>query len=739
MRLSFLSCLALLLVLASTPPRAIEAQQLPRTDDKSKTTARPVQADGGWPRYYTTPGGAGVVVYTPQIASWQNQKDMVLYAAVAYTPMGATKASFGTVKADATTKVALDDRLVELSVVRITDANFPDLPKEQVREITDQISSGIPQHERVIALDRVLASVDTSQIIPQNNAQDVKSDPPVIFFSKTPAAVVNIDGNPVWSAIPQNDLKYAVNTNWDLFEYAPGKTFFLRNEKTWLMATSVKGPWSETNTLPESFSRLPANDNWKDTLAAIPPAQKTPPAPRIFVSMTPAELILLKGEPEYISVKGTKLLWVSNTESDLFRMGVTGPVYYLISGRWFTSPGFSEPWTFATPNLPADFKRIPLEHPRSRVLASVPGTPQAAEAVMLAEIPQTARVNKIELKAPEVVYQGQPTFRTIADTSLAYAENTDKDIIKFGGLYYMCFQGVWFKSTGPAGPWEVTGSVPKEIYEIPMSAPVHNVTYVTVQDDSDEWVEYAATAAYTGLLVAWGTAVWGDGYYYPPYIGWAGGYPAYFPHYPTYGYGAWYNPWTGSFGRAAVAYGPYGGAGVGARYNPTTGTYARGAAAWGPAGARGAAAAYNPRTGTGAVTRQRSGVYGNWGTTAVQRGDQWARSAHVTSNVTGNTTRGVRTSSGDVYAGHDGNVYRNQSGSWQKYNNGSWNNVDRQRPSQQPSSRMGQLNRDSASRFDGAQRTFDSGSFHSGGFGNAGSFRPSGGFGGGGFRGGGRR
>ena len=135
-----------------------------------------------------------------------------------------------------------------------------------------------------------------------------------------------------------------------------------------------------------------------------------------------------------------------------------------------------------------------------------------------------------------------------------------------------------------AGPWEVTGTVPKQIYEIPVSSPSHSVTYVTVEDSSDDWVVFASAAAYTGVMVAWGCAVWGTGYYYPPYVRYGGGYPIYRPFYPTYGYSAWYNPWTGSYGRGAAVYGPYGGAGVGARYNPSTGTYARGAAAWGPYG-----------------------------------------------------------------------------------------------------------------------------------------------------------
>jgi hypothetical protein len=460
----------------------------------------------------------------------------------------------------------------------------------------------------------------------------------------------------------------------------------------------------------------------------------------VFVSTRPAELILLQGEPRYLPVGKTRLQWVSNTDSDVFRMGTTGTLYYLVSGRWFSAPDFTGPWSFATPSLPPEFRDIPVGHERSRVLASVPGTPQAAEAVLLAQIPQTARVNKKELKAPDVVYQGVPSFKPIKDTALSYAENTDKDIIKAGDFYYMCFQGVWFKSSSPSGPWEVTGSVPKDIYDIPMGSPVHNVTYVTAEDEypDDEWVDFAATAAYTGTMVAWGTAVWGDGYYYEPYWGY-GGYPAYIPRYPTYGYGAWYNPWTGTYGRGIAGYGPYGGAGAAARYNPATGRYSRAAAAYGPTNSRAAAAAYNPRTGTAGATRQGSGVYGNWGTSAVRSGDQWAQSAHFTSNRTGNTTGAIRTGQGDVYAGRDGNVYRKQGDSWQKYNNGSWNNVGaaRDRRTSGGSSTLGQLNRDSSARMEGATRTRDYGSIQSGASQRTGSYRSSGGFSGGGFRGGG--
>jgi hypothetical protein len=749
----------------TSKPATVPSAAPPAT---AKPPAAPAPVDGGWPRLYDLPSGGTMLVYQPQVASWDKQKHMVAFSAVSYRPKAGDKPAVGTIKVEADTDVSVEERLVSFQKMKVVEANFQTLAKEPVREIAAELDTAMPDDERIIALDRVLANLDKSQVIPKN-VEGVKADPPTIFFSKSPAVIVNLDGDAIWSPIKDNDLKYAVNTNWDLFQYAPTNTLYLRNNDTWLKATDVKGPWSAAGTLPDSFKKLPAEDNWKDVKANVP-GKPVKAAPQVFVSSQPAELILLTGEPNYLLVQGTGLLWVSNTESDVFRMGKTGPVYYLVAGRWFSAPDFTGPWTFATPALPADFKKISLEHERSRVLASVPGTDQAAEAVLIAQIPQTARVNKKEVKAPDVAFQGDPQFTPIEKTTVERAVNTDKDVFKINNLYYMCHQGVWFVGKTASGPWEVAESVPQEIYQIPVSSPAHHVTYVTVEeDDDDDWVVFAAAAGYTGMMVAWGCTVWGSGWYYPPYWGYGAYYPYYYPHFPTYGYSAWYNPHTGAYGRSAAVYGPYGGAGVGARYNPRTGTYARGAAAYGPYGARGVAQAYNPRTGAYAQTRQGSNVYGSWGSTSVQRGDDWAKTNRYTNRQTGATTRTIRTdeggavtrkgseggrvvagSGGDVYAGKDGNAYRREGGTWQKYENGGWSNTDRQ-PSDRPTPRdsgagqrptttdrgtMDQLNRDSAARREGTQRTRDTGSYRS-----TPQPRSSGGSyrGGGGARGGGGR
>ena len=743
-------------IFAVTPVLQVLAQAPPATA-KPAQTAKPAAAqpaaDPGWPRTYATPSQGRVIVYEPQISSWANQKELVGFSAASYQAKTGDKPALGTIKIEANTRVSLEQRLVDFTNLRITESNFPTLPKEQLREVVGEITKAIPEPDRVIALDRVLAFVDKSTIV-SKDVPGLKADPPVIFYSSTPAVVVNFDGEPIWNAIPKNDLTFAVNTNWDVFQHGPTKTFYLRYNDSWLTATAVAGPWTPAGKLPPSFSSLPADENFAEVRKSLPgKSLSAKQVPAVNVTMVPGELILLRGAPSYVLVTGTKdLLWVSNTESDVFRMGKTGTVYYLVAGRWFSAPDFTGPWTFATPKLPEDFKKIPLEHERSRVLASVPGTDEAIEAVLLAQIPQTARVDRTKIEAPAVSYNGAPEFKPIEGTSLQRAVNTGADVIQAGAIFYYCNQGVWFTSKSATGPWQVATTVPAEIYKIPASSPSHHVTYVVVEEDdndNDEWVTFAYAAGYTGLMIGWGCAVWGSGYYYPPYY--YGG--IYYPHFTTYGYSAHYNPWTGAYGRSAVAYGPYGGMGAGARYNPRSGTYSRGAVAWGPYGASGVAEAYNPRTGAYGQTRQGSNAYGSWGSSAVVRGDDWAATNRYTNRATGTTTRTTRTDQGaaisrnpqgagnggfvaageggNVYAGRDGNVYKNDGSGWQQAQGGGWS--DANRPTPQTAE---QLNRDRAARTSGSQRASDSGTVKSsGGTRGTGSYRGASG----GARGGGGR
>ena len=91
---------------------------------------------------------------------------------------------------------------MSFSDFKIVESNFPTLQRDAVKTVVSEITASLPLDERVIALDRVLANIDTSQIIPKN-VEGLKADPPTIFFSQTPAVLVNIDGDPIWSPIPR--------------------------------------------------------------------------------------------------------------------------------------------------------------------------------------------------------------------------------------------------------------------------------------------------------------------------------------------------------------------------------------------------------------------------------------------------------------------------------------------------------------------------------------------------------
>ena len=73
------------------------------------------------------------------------------------------------------------------------------------------------------------------------------------------------------------------------------------------------------------------------------------------------------------------------------------------------------PWEAATETLPEEFLKIPQDHEKAYVLASVPGTPDAEEAIIMAQIPQTATVSRDEATL-EVNYDGDPQFKEIEGT-----------------------------------------------------------------------------------------------------------------------------------------------------------------------------------------------------------------------------------------------------------------------------------------------------------------------------------
>ncbi len=682
--------------------------------------------NSSWPREKYS-NGTRLIIYQPQVDDWKDFQQLTWRMAVSLTPKGG-KEVVGVVEMKGNTDI---DNVAKVAVItnpQVTGTYFPSLDQATKEKMEQLFKSFVPSTVS-ISLHRLIASV------PKQEAPagvQLNNEPPKIFVGYRPSILLSVDGEPSLSEVPNTNLKFVVNTQWPLFFDNANSSYYLAVGQQWLTANSLDGQWSPTKKLPQDMTKVPQDKEWSALKKIIPPPAKFGGVtPAVFYSNKPAEVILFDGQPVYAQIPNTQLEYATNTNSVVFVFTPTQQFYYLTAGRWFSAMDLQGPWTYATPDLPADFAKIPLNSPASAILASVPGSDEAKDAVLLAQVPTTMTVKPAEAQAKvKVEYGGDPKFEPIKGTSMAYATNTPDKVIKVGDVYYLCLQGVWFMSPNAQGPWTTASSVPQEIYTIPPSSPVYNVTYVTQTANPDGTVQSSYTAGYLGAFVlgaATGAIIAnGSGYWWPPYT-----YEGYYPYAATYGgayYGAaHYNSATGAYGWSQTASGPYGSATRGAAYNPYTGTAARGATVSTPYGSRSAAQAYNPYTGTYAQTRQGSSPNAQWGSSYVSRGNQSATMGHystangtvagisgsqggkaaASSTAWGNSAA-AKTSSGNMYAGHDGNVYKNTGNGWQKYDNGSWNSVNQPKPNwQQAESRQQRSSTESSQQRSSASSSYN--------------------------------
>jgi hypothetical protein len=658
-----------------------------------------IAQDTGWPRLHTANGNT-LITYQPQVDVWKDFKEVDWRMAISLTPAGG-KPVVGVVELHGQTTVDNDNKMVLIYNIKIKKTNYPSLSPAVAAQMDQLVRKFLPPAV-TITLHQFVACIPKPESMP---GVQLKNDPPDIYVSYKPAILLDVDGQPIRAAILNTKLECVINTRWPLFFDPPSSMFYLLAGDQWLTAVALQGPWFLAKKLPQDMSLLVKKPEWASLkkFIPLPPAKRNAIVPAVFYSTKPAEIILFNGQPEYAQIPGTRLAYATNTINYVFFHTATNSYYYLTAGRWFAAGRLEGPWTFASPNLPADFANIPPSSPAGQVRASVPGTPEAKDAVLLAQIPTTVIVNPAQAaKTVKVTYVGEPQLVLIEGTKLYYIKNTQQTVIKVDNLYYLCFQGIWFVSMNPKGPWQTAQSVPQVIYTIPPSSPVYNVTYVTQVTTSDGHVYASYTAGYTGVYVVSVSSgviiTCGTGYYYPPYVVVYPGYiyPVYYPTPYTYGYVAHYHSSIGAYGVSQTVYGPYGSATRTASYNPYTGTYARTASVSTPYGSAAAGRAYNPYTGASAVSRQGSNAYGSWGSSAVSKGGKTAYTKHYSnsqgtvgsvktstggkavgvSNEHGKTVVG-KTGGGDMYASHDGNVYKKTDSGWQKYENGSWSSAQK--------------------------------------------------------------
>jgi len=488
-----------------------------------------------WPKTVTTTEGDLIKVYQWQPESFDNG---IMQANAAISVTGKDKADpvFGMIwiTADARSQ----GKEVFFDEINVTNIKLPDEDNAgRASFLQNALKEGMSKW------NLVLPEKDINGLLKQNQDQQqltasYNNNPPKIIYADKPSLLVVIDGAPRLQKNSQWNVETVVNTPFNIIK--TNGQFYLYGGKHWYMAKAATGPYAITTNVPASLSAIEAEIVQSNKENNVQQEEKDYVISNIIVSTEPAELLQSNGEPDFVPVQQTSLLFIKNSDNDIF-MDVTGQQYYvLLSGRWYRSSSLSGKWQYtASDKLPADFAKIPEGSPKDNVLSSVAGTTAAQDAVLDAQVPQTAKVDRKTATA-NVEYDGDPQFEDIDGTDMAYAINTSGQVLRWRNAYYVVDNGVWFQSYSPMGPWAVSVSRPYNVSLIPPRYPVYGMKYVYIYDITPDYVYMGYTPGYMNAYVYGPTVIYGTGHYYRPWFR-----NHYYARPFTWGFNMHYSPWTG--------------------------------------------------------------------------------------------------------------------------------------------------------------------------------------------------
>ncbi len=613
-----------------------------------------------------------VTVDFPTIESWQAFRYLQAWLPVEVSLNGDNRPRVGAVHLRAETSIDFDQRTVQISAPTVLGMRFSE--KDASAEVAALASRSFAGRHRTVPLDVLLRLLPADFEIPgqQEEAPKLNFNPPAIRVSESPLNLLSIDKKPVTAQIDGTQLEFVVNTNWKVFFDTQGERWYVLNEGSWQENNYLAdGGWIATDQLPSDFVQLAANDEWREVQQVLPASLPSESPTPFIISFQPTELILLDGPPRLSAIGDTGLYFARNTESDLFRYKARW--YYLVSGRWFSNDDLNGAWQTVN-NLPAVFTQIPADHKVGHVLFSVPGTRQSKLALIEAALPRRVTVAPDSASNLEVIWAGAPRFEEIETTKLQRGLNTPYQVIKHNNFYYLCYEGAWYFSASPEGPWQVALDIPAEIYRIPATDPAYNVTFVRLdegyQADSD-YVNYKYSGGYTGSFSTKVTVVYGTGWYYPSSVFWGPRHrPMYWHHMPTYGHNIGYNPIYAGYGGR---YGYWGSSTTLLMESPTVDfTHGYGSAWEGP---------LQTTPGDPAETAERS--LEPFLPARISDGTEKFAPAKkeekTQAGVTASTLYAGSALSSNMFSGPGGEVYKHENNEWQQYSDGSWSNAERRK------------------------------------------------------------
>ncbi|MDH4057673.1 MAG: hypothetical protein OEU76_02860, partial [Cyclobacteriaceae bacterium] len=288
-------------------------------------------AQSNWPKEITAKNGAVITIYQSQPESMQGNIIKGRSAFSAVETAGAEPV-FGVFWYTSTMVTDRDTRMVTLESITIDDVKLPGIEDTQkLEKLKILLEQEIPQWNLTSSVDDLSATIEQEQAIV---SEDLRNDPPKIYFKTQPTTLVLIDGEPNLQDDKELKMKRVINSPFLIVENPDDKKFYLYGGQFWYASSSVIEGYQPVASLPKSIAALDEQLKKQQTEKT---QQAEGGAPAILVSTTPAELIQSKGEANFANITDTYLLYVSNSEDDIFKNMNDQHYYVLLSGRWYSS------------------------------------------------------------------------------------------------------------------------------------------------------------------------------------------------------------------------------------------------------------------------------------------------------------------------------------------------------------------------------------------------------------------
>ena len=524
--------------------------------------------DDGWPRTLPVEDGM-LTIYPLQIDN--QEAGIVRYrAALAWRESADAEPVFGAGWFESPVDIDHVAGLVHPTAFRVTETRFPPGTGDIEASLQAALARYAPGWDLDYSVDRLNQGLQTARA-ERDSLQNINTAPPNIVYRDHPALLVTVDGEPILRPVEDSAYQAVVNTPYPMI--FDGRQFWLNVARgAWYRADAATGPYRFEANPPAAIDAMVQPEQGADEASGSPgedPEARpitAATAPEIVVVTEPSELVVTDGPAAFVPLVDD-LLVLQNSDDDLFLDVASQQYYIVLSGRWYRSRSLGGPWEYqAADELPPSFARIPENSEQAGSRVYVAGTPEAEEAVLDAQVPQTAAVQRGTADI-EIAYDGDPEFAQVDGTDLQYAANTGATVLHSDRTYFLVEDGVWYISASPHGPWRVADYRPAAVDLIAPTSPVYNVRYVYIYDSTPDVVYVGYTPGYLGSYVYSGTVVYGTGWYYRPWVS-----PAYYyPRFSTWGFHVGYDSWGGWsfglswnwgfgdawYGNVALGWGPY--------------------------------------------------------------------------------------------------------------------------------------------------------------------------------------